>query len=79
MDLLNVPDGTSLEAFEVAALGQKVGGTEAFDAAIEKGGVFSYVTRAVCGVQAAWTFGRLFMMDTLEHELPVNTRMAPSW
>ena len=53
--------------------------SKANDAAIEKGGVFSYVTRAVCGVQALWTFGRLFMMDTLEHELPVNTRMAPSW
>jgi len=33
----------------------------------------------VCGVQAVWTFGRLYMMDTLEHELPANVRMAPSW
>jgi predicted oxidoreductase len=53
--------------------------SKANDSAIEKGGVFSYVTRTVCGVQALWTFGRLYMMDTLEHELPVNTRMAPSW
>jgi magnesium-protoporphyrin IX monomethyl ester (oxidative) cyclase len=53
--------------------------SKANDAAKEKGGVFSYVTRAVCGIQAFWTFGRLYMMDTLEHELPVNTRMAPSW
>jgi magnesium-protoporphyrin IX monomethyl ester (oxidative) cyclase len=53
--------------------------SKANDAAKEKGGVLSYVKRAVCGVQAVWTFGRLYMMDTLEHELPANVRMAPSW
>jgi magnesium-protoporphyrin IX monomethyl ester (oxidative) cyclase len=53
--------------------------SKANDEAKIKGGISGRLTQAVCVVQAAWTFGRLFMMDTLEHELPVNTRMVPSW
>jgi magnesium-protoporphyrin IX monomethyl ester (oxidative) cyclase len=53
--------------------------SKANDDAKLKGGVSGLLTQAVCVVQAAWTFGRLFMMDTLEHELPANIRMQPSW
>ena len=53
--------------------------SKANDEAKLKGGVSGLLTQAVCVVQAAWTFGRLFMMDTLEHELPANIRMQPSW
>lgn len=49
------------------------------DEAKLKGGVSGLLTQAACVVQAAWTFGCLFMMDTLEHELPANIRMQPSW
>ena len=53
--------------------------SKANDDAKLKGGVSGLLIQAVCVVQAAWTFGRLFMMDTLEHELPANIRMQPSW
>ena len=53
--------------------------SKANDDAKLKGGVSGLLTQAVCVVQAAWTFGRLFMLDTLEHELPANIRMQPSW
>jgi len=53
--------------------------SKANDEAKLKGGISGLLTQAVCVVQATWTFGRLFMMDTLEHELPANIRMQPSW
>jgi magnesium-protoporphyrin IX monomethyl ester (oxidative) cyclase len=53
--------------------------SKANDEAKLKGGVSGLLTQAVCVVQAVCTFGRLFMMDTLEHELPANIRMQPSW
>jgi magnesium-protoporphyrin IX monomethyl ester (oxidative) cyclase len=53
--------------------------SKANDDAKLKGGISGLFTQGVCAVQALWTFGRLFMMDTLEHELPANIRMQPSW
>lgn len=53
--------------------------SKANDEAKLKGGISGLLTQAVCVVQATWTFGRLFMIDTLEHELPANIRMQPSW
>lgn len=49
------------------------------DAAKAKGGVLSWFTRASCGVQALWTFGQLYFMPVQQHNLPVQTRMEPSW
>jgi len=53
--------------------------SKANDDAKLRGGISGLFTQGVCAVQALWTFGRLFMMDTLEHELPANIRMQPSW
>jgi magnesium-protoporphyrin IX monomethyl ester (oxidative) cyclase len=53
--------------------------SKANDDAKSRGGISGLFTQGVCAVQALWTFGRLFMMDTLEHELPANIRMQPSW
>ena len=53
--------------------------SKANDAAKLKGGIAGRLTQAVCAVQAFWTFARLYMMDTLEHELPASTRVVPSW
>jgi hypothetical protein len=30
-------------------------------------------------VQAALTFGRLYLMPVKRHDLPVQVRMAPAW
>ncbi len=53
--------------------------SKANDDAKSRGGISGLFTQGLCVVQALWTFGRLFMMDTLEHELPANIRMQPSW
>ena len=53
--------------------------SKANDDAKSRGGISGLFTQGLCAVQALWTFGRLFMMDTLEHELPANIRMQPSW
>jgi magnesium-protoporphyrin IX monomethyl ester (oxidative) cyclase len=53
--------------------------SKANDVAKSRGGISGLLTQGVCAVQALWTFGRLFMMNTLEHELPANIRMQPSW
>jgi magnesium-protoporphyrin IX monomethyl ester (oxidative) cyclase len=53
--------------------------SKANDDAQAKGGVAGRMTQVLCVVQAVWTFGRLFLMDTLEHDLPARVRMQPSW
>jgi magnesium-protoporphyrin IX monomethyl ester (oxidative) cyclase len=53
--------------------------SKANDDAKSRGGISGLLTQGICAVQALWTFGRLFMMDTLENELPANIRMQPSW
>ena len=54
-----------------------------WSAGIEKakarGGLVGRLQQAYCAAGAALTFGRLYLMPTLKHELPVNMRVAPSW
>ena len=51
----------------------------AADRATRQGGVMGRLRRGVCAVQAAWTFGRLFLVPVIEHELPKDIRMDPVW
>jgi magnesium-protoporphyrin IX monomethyl ester (oxidative) cyclase len=48
-------------------------------AAIKRGGLRSYLTRASCAVQAVWNFGRLYFIPVIEHEMPQEVRLAPAW
>ena len=45
----------------------------------ERGGVTGLIGRAVTAVQAAFTFGRLYMLPVKKNELPANIRMQPTW
>ncbi len=48
-------------------------------AATKRGGIMGKLKKAGCGVAAALTFARLFMLPVVHHELPQNTRMVPTW
>ncbi|WP_439607994.1 magnesium-protoporphyrin IX monomethyl ester (oxidative) cyclase [Hydrogenophaga sp.] len=51
----------------------------AADRATQRGGVVGRLQRAVCAVQAAWTFGRLYCVPVIHQELPKDIRMEPVW
>jgi magnesium-protoporphyrin IX monomethyl ester (oxidative) cyclase len=51
----------------------------AADRATQRGGVVGRLQRAVCAVQAAWTFGRLYCVPVIHQELPKAIRMDPVW
>ncbi len=51
----------------------------AADRATKQGGLMGRLRRGVCAVQAAWTFGRLYLVPVIEHELPKDIRMDPVW
>jgi magnesium-protoporphyrin IX monomethyl ester (oxidative) cyclase len=53
--------------------------SQANDQAKLQGGPIGLLKQGICVIQAAWTFGRLFMMSTHKHELPTHIRMQPSW
>ena len=44
-----------------------------------RGGLIGRLQHGWCATRAALTFGRLYLMPTIKHELPVDMRVAPSW
>jgi magnesium-protoporphyrin IX monomethyl ester (oxidative) cyclase len=44
-----------------------------------RGGVMAKLQSGVLAARAALTFGRLFLLPVVTHELPSQTRMAPAW
>jgi magnesium-protoporphyrin IX monomethyl ester (oxidative) cyclase len=53
--------------------------SRAADAAKKQGGVLGSVTRAWLGLKAVATFAHLYCIPVHHHELPRQTRLAPSW
>jgi magnesium-protoporphyrin IX monomethyl ester (oxidative) cyclase len=51
----------------------------AMDAAKARGGLIGRLQQAACGVGAFLTFGRLYLMPTIKHELPARIHTAPVW
>jgi magnesium-protoporphyrin IX monomethyl ester (oxidative) cyclase len=49
------------------------------EAAKAQGGVIGGVKRAVLAGAAALTFGRLYLLPAVYHDLPETVRMAPAW
>jgi magnesium-protoporphyrin IX monomethyl ester (oxidative) cyclase len=45
----------------------------------ERGGILGLIGRASSALQAAFTFGRLYMLPVKKNELPANIRMQPTW
>ncbi len=53
--------------------------SQAMEKAKARGGVIGKLQQGVCAVQAAFTFGRLFMMPVIEQDLSPQVRMDPAW
>ena len=51
----------------------------AMDDAGARGRAIGTVRRGLLGVQAAWTFLRLYMLPVRRHELPATVRLSPAW
>jgi magnesium-protoporphyrin IX monomethyl ester (oxidative) cyclase len=49
------------------------------DAAKEQGGLFGGIKRALWSVVGAGVFARMFFIPVISNELPVQTRLQPSW
>jgi len=49
------------------------------NAAKARGGLRGKLTQGWCAAAAALTFGRLYCMPVLRHDLPANIRVAPAW
>jgi len=49
------------------------------DKAKARGGVFGKLAQAGLALQAAATFGRLYLLPVKRHDLPVQVRVAPAW
>ena len=49
------------------------------EACTERGGVLSKLQTGLLAARAALTFGRLFLLPVVTHELPSQTRMVPAW
>ena len=45
----------------------------------KQGGIIGAVKRAGLSVAGAVAFARLYMLPVVRHELPENTRLAPTW
>ncbi|MFK8051653.1 MAG: magnesium-protoporphyrin IX monomethyl ester (oxidative) cyclase [Woeseiaceae bacterium] len=53
--------------------------SERAEAATKRGGIIGAVKKAGCGVSAALTFARLYMLPVRKHDLPEKVRLAPGW
>jgi magnesium-protoporphyrin IX monomethyl ester (oxidative) cyclase len=51
----------------------------AIEEAKSAGGVLNALRRAALSLKAAAVFGRLYLLPTLDNELPEDARMAPAW
>jgi magnesium-protoporphyrin IX monomethyl ester (oxidative) cyclase len=49
------------------------------DLAKKRGGLVGKLQVAACGVQAALTFGRLYLLPVKKQALPQTIRMEPVW
>jgi magnesium-protoporphyrin IX monomethyl ester (oxidative) cyclase len=49
------------------------------DRAKARGGPLGRLQQGLCAAQAALCFGRLYLLPTKSHALPVDMRVAPSW
>jgi magnesium-protoporphyrin IX monomethyl ester (oxidative) cyclase len=49
------------------------------DLAKKRGGLVGKLQVAACGVQAALTFGRLYLLPVKQQALPQTIRMEPVW
>jgi magnesium-protoporphyrin IX monomethyl ester (oxidative) cyclase len=49
------------------------------DAAKKRGGIGGKLAQVGLAAQAAFTFGRLYLMPVKRHDLPEQVRMAPAW
>jgi magnesium-protoporphyrin IX monomethyl ester (oxidative) cyclase len=49
------------------------------EAATARGGIAGRLRKAACGVAAAITFGRLYLLPTVPNEIPSEVRLAPAW
>ncbi|MCU0762566.1 MAG: magnesium-protoporphyrin IX monomethyl ester (oxidative) cyclase [Hydrogenophaga sp.] len=49
------------------------------DRAKTRGGLIGKLQSGLCGVKAAFTFGRLFLQPVIQRELPKDIRMQPVW
>jgi len=45
----------------------------------ERGGLVGTLLRATTAVQAAWTFGRLYLLPVKRNDLPAQVRVQPAW
>jgi magnesium-protoporphyrin IX monomethyl ester (oxidative) cyclase len=51
----------------------------AIDAAKREGGVLNSLRRAVLTLKAVGLFGKLYLLPTLDNELPEDAKMVPAW
>jgi magnesium-protoporphyrin IX monomethyl ester (oxidative) cyclase len=51
----------------------------AIDTAKREGGVLNTLRRAALTLKAVGLFGKLYLLPTLDNELPEDARMAPAW
>jgi len=51
----------------------------AIDTATREGGVMNALRRAALTLKAVGLFGKLYLLPTLNNELPEDARMAPAW
>ncbi len=49
------------------------------ETAAARGGIAGRLRKAACGVAAAVTFGRLYLLPTIPNEIPAEVRLAPAW
>jgi magnesium-protoporphyrin IX monomethyl ester (oxidative) cyclase len=45
----------------------------------ERGGLIGLAGRAITAVQAAYTFGKLYLLPVKKNDLPADIRMQPTW
>lgn len=69
---------TDLPAFR-AGMDRLCAISAANDRAKARGGPLGRLQQGLCAAQAALCFGRLYLLPTKSHALPVDMRVAPSW